>query len=62
MRLHLNGTFYKNSYFWLGIVFGLVTVLENVYLNVAYNWGGVGASAFLILVGLFQTSGQWRRD
>ena len=42
MRLGFNGTFYKNFYFWLGIVFLLITVLENVYLNVAYNVGGRG--------------------
>lgn len=62
MRLRFNGTFYKNFYFWLGIVFLLITVLENVYLNVAYNVGGVGAGLLFTLMGVFSVAGKRTRN
>ncbi|GEO69432.1 hypothetical protein [Levilactobacillus acidifarinae] len=62
MRFGFNGTFYKNFYFWLGVVFLMITVLENVYLNVAYNIGGVGAGLLFTLMGVFSFSGKRTRN
>ncbi|QMU08457.1 hypothetical protein [Levilactobacillus suantsaii] len=62
MKITFNGKFYRNFLFWLGLIFLAVVVLENVYLDVAYNVAGVGAGILLMVMGLFRFTGITTRN